>query len=422
MHADVVGHVAQHQGSEVGDPVVQEGPLMADDGLRDLVDGPLALIDALEQPERAPQFVLHVVPGLFGARLLLVQHSPVGGADAELGEPVVVEHDLVVVSLLHHEHVGEDVGRLVQAVAVAGLGVEALDDLEMVRHLVGGERHQAADLRVLMALELLQAVAHHHVRGRALEPEVLELQAQALGQGAGGHTRRVQGLDHRQRLVHLGPRVGPHVRDLLEGGAEQAVLVEVVDDRFSDLHGQLVGGRHVQLPEQVVVEIGGLREGVLDGRHLRHLGGPGAPLEATVVEVVLEELLDLDVLQGVVGLLPFLRHLLLLDLLRGQRLLDRYLLEERVLHHLLLQHLGQLEGGEGEQLDGLLERGGEDQALREARREPELLLHGQGLHLGQPGALSPVRRGGIPRRDRPDAPPGRRRARAAFRIETHCRP
>src|SRR6266702_2975509 len=29
-------------------------------------------------------------------------------------------------------------------------------------------------------------------------PEVLELQAQALGQGAGGHTRRVQGLDHRQ--------------------------------------------------------------------------------------------------------------------------------------------------------------------------------------------------------------------------------
>src|SRR2546428_3732834 len=40
----------------------------------------LALVDALQQPERASQLVLDVVPGLFGA-LPLVQQSLVGGRE-----------------------------------------------------------------------------------------------------------------------------------------------------------------------------------------------------------------------------------------------------------------------------------------------------------------------------------------------------
>ena len=130
---------------------------------------------------------------------------------------------------------------------------------------------------------------------------------------------------------------------------------------------QLVGDRHVELPEQVVVEVGRLGEGVLDGRHLRDLGGARAPLVA-VVEVVLEELLDVDLLQGVVAL-----RLVLGLLLRRSRPRTaspgRDLLEQRVLHHLLLEDLGQLEGGEGQELDGLLERRGEDQPLGEAGAE-----------------------------------------------------
>ena len=37
----------------------------------------------------------------------MVEHAPVGGADAEAGQPVVVEDDLVLLALLHHEHVGQ---------------------------------------------------------------------------------------------------------------------------------------------------------------------------------------------------------------------------------------------------------------------------------------------------------------------------
>ena len=69
---------------------------------------------------------------------------------------------------------------LVGAVLQARLGVEALDDLEVVRDLVRGEAHLPPDLRVLVALELLHVVAHHDVGGRALQAQVLELQAQAL--------------------------------------------------------------------------------------------------------------------------------------------------------------------------------------------------------------------------------------------------
>ena len=112
-----------------------------------------------------------------------------------------------------------------------------------------------ADLGVLVALELLQVVAHHQVGGRALEPEVPELQAQALGEVARGHPRGVEGLHERQRLLHLLQGVGPHVGDLLEGRAQHAVLVEVLDDGVADLQQQLVGDRHVELPEQVVVEV-----------------------------------------------------------------------------------------------------------------------------------------------------------------------
>jgi hypothetical protein len=51
VHADVGGHVAQHQGPQVRDPVVEEGALVADDRVRDLVDRALALVDTLQEPQ-----------------------------------------------------------------------------------------------------------------------------------------------------------------------------------------------------------------------------------------------------------------------------------------------------------------------------------------------------------------------------------
>ena len=59
--------------------------------------------------------------------------------------------------------------------------------------------------------------------------------------------------------------------------------------------------------------------------------------------------------------------------------------EQRVLHHLLLQHLGQLQCRQGQELDGLLEGRREDEPLGEALREAQLLLKGHASASGGSG-------------------------------------
>ena len=73
VHADVVGHVAQHQWPQVLDAVVHEVALEVDDAGRDLVDGLLALLNRLDEPQRRPELVLHVgacFVGVVGGALL----------------------------------------------------------------------------------------------------------------------------------------------------------------------------------------------------------------------------------------------------------------------------------------------------------------------------------------------------------------
>ena len=88
VHADVVGDVAQHERTQVLDPVIEELALEVDDAGRDLVDRLLALIDRLDQPQRRAELVLDV-----GARLVarlaaaLVEQPAVDRADAQLRQP-----------------------------------------------------------------------------------------------------------------------------------------------------------------------------------------------------------------------------------------------------------------------------------------------------------------------------------------------
>ena len=53
-----------------------------------------------------------------------------------------------------------------------------------------------------------------------------------------------------QRLLDLLHRIGPEVRDLVHGGAQQAVRVQVLDDGVADLERELVGDGHVELPHR----------------------------------------------------------------------------------------------------------------------------------------------------------------------------
>src|SRR5262245_16336513 len=68
VHPDVVGDVAQHERPEVLDTLVEELPLVAHDRVGDLVDRPLALVEALDEPDRRAHLVLEVRRGLLADR------------------------------------------------------------------------------------------------------------------------------------------------------------------------------------------------------------------------------------------------------------------------------------------------------------------------------------------------------------------
>ena len=66
VHFDVFRHVPQHQRLKVSNAFVQEVLLKVDDAVGDPVDGPLPLMNALDQPSRGLELVLDI---LFGAVL-----------------------------------------------------------------------------------------------------------------------------------------------------------------------------------------------------------------------------------------------------------------------------------------------------------------------------------------------------------------
>ena len=80
----------------------------------------------------------------------------------------------------------------------------------------------------------------------------LHLQQQTLLQSPRSDPRRIEGSDDRERTMHLFVSGTGRPGDLLIGGAQQTVLVEVADDELAHRH-QLVRDREeVELPQQVV--------------------------------------------------------------------------------------------------------------------------------------------------------------------------
>ena len=88
----------------------------------------------------------------------------------------------------------------------------------------------ARDLRHLVVLEQAQVLGDDLLGRRALEPEVPELQPQALLQVARGDANRIERLHVLQRALDVGDRPLPHRRDLLDRRDQVAVVVEVADD------------------------------------------------------------------------------------------------------------------------------------------------------------------------------------------------
>jgi hypothetical protein len=124
VDADLVGDLLHLQRLDVLGALVEERPLMLDDGLRHLLQGATALLDRLQQPLRRLDLALQVLLGLRVGALVAVQLD-VAAADVDVRHPVVHQADRVLTLLgALDDDVRHDVGDVLGGELRAGPRVQ----------------------------------------------------------------------------------------------------------------------------------------------------------------------------------------------------------------------------------------------------------------------------------------------------------
>ena len=226
------------------------------------------------------------------------------------------------------------------------------------------------ELGHLVVLQQPQVLGDDLLGGRALLAEVAQLQPEALLEVAGGHADRVEPLHHPQRLLDLVGRPLAHRRDLVDRRHQVPVVVEVADDGVADRPRRVVGRLQRELPLEVIGERRRRRQRVLDRRQFLDLvlrPRAVARRRGSRRRSTRSRCRPSSSAFGAAGR----RRPPPCRARRPRRLLvlGRHLLEHGVLDHLLVEQVRQFEGRHRQQLDGLLQRGRQDQLLDELRVE-----------------------------------------------------
>ena len=204
----------------------------------------------------------------------------------------------------------------------------------------------------------------------------MELEQQTFLEIPGRDADRVKSLHQSQGALHVGRGPRAHQGDVVERRHHVAVVIEIPDDGRPDVPEALIIGEHGQLPVQVIRQRTGRRQRVFKRGQLFDFLGDSRAIP--VVEVLPEEVRVVGVVPGVLLLGRGWRFGVRLLTLRRRvgllKLFGRNLLEQRVLDDLLIQQIDQLQRRHGQQLDGLLQRGGEDEFLGELELEVEFVL------------------------------------------------
>ena len=186
------------------------------------------------------------------------------------------------------------------------------------------------------------------MRQRVLPIQRAKLHQQAFAQVARSHAQRIELLHHRQGFLDVFHRVLSVLRNFLERGAQVTVLIEVADDRFGDLAHHIVANRHAHLPGEMFGET--LRRGkkLVKGRPLDGFCFAALRIAAAAVEVLIEKRSDIEILEGTGGLdlgnffgFRFQEGFVAV-VFRGDAFFGQFL-QHRVLDHLLIDHLPELE-------------------------------------------------------------------------------
>jgi hypothetical protein len=307
VDADDFGDLIHGEGLEVGDAVVKEVALALYNFGGDVVDGLLALVEALDEEFSGADFFFEVFFE-FGVVAVVGEEVFVGVADAQAGNGFVVHDDDPVVTVFLDAEFGlDDVLFVVGAEAGAGTGLKGGDELGGLLDAVEGDFEGAGDFLVFFAAEFGEVVGDDFGFDFFAFAEAAELNEETFAQVAGGDADGVKGLDEVEGFLGRGVGNLGGLGDFFEGDGEVAGVVEVADDFVPGALELDVVGRKGELLAEVVGEVGGFDLGVEE--ELAAFGGFGAVAGGGVVLgvvvapvfVVAAEFFEFAIPFGVVG-------------------------------------------------------------------------------------------------------------------------
>jgi hypothetical protein len=253
MHADLLGDSLQVQGAQVRDAVAEEPVLPTHDFRGDLQDRLGALVERAGEPGRVLQALAQ--EGLLGVSACrrgdagivgLVHEHPRQGVGIELDHEAAVRgcpHDHV-----RHEHVDRHC-----AEGASGLRFEGAELGQHLGEVLVVDAAQALQARQVPLRDEVEAGDERRHRG--IEAVALaKLERETLSKVARTNSRRVEGLDQREHLLHLGQRRTEPLRELVERLDAVARLVDRVDQVAADEPLARVTGCQVELVLEMLGE------------------------------------------------------------------------------------------------------------------------------------------------------------------------
>src|SRR5436305_6417638 len=161
MHADFFGHLLDHHRLQVIDTSFQKILLAGNYRVAVLGDGPLPLLNILDELDGALVALFDVIARVLVVDTVASDQLLVGRIEPKLGHILVVHDDQPLVAVLHECDVRLDQPWLDYVVAKSGAGIERADVFQ--RLLTGFDRapNSFADFLVLLVLQAAQVLVHY---------------------------------------------------------------------------------------------------------------------------------------------------------------------------------------------------------------------------------------------------------------------
>src|SRR5579864_1168190 len=218
MHADFFSHLLDHHGLQLIDALFQKILLARNDGITDLHDGLLALLDILDELDGALVALFDVIAGVLVVGVL-GQEPLIGRIQAKLWYVFIVHQTEPLIAMLDESDVRLNQSRGGLVVALPRTRIERLDELQRRRNRFQRTTDRFGNFLVLFHLHGAQMLVNDGDRVgenlggaipvfllRMLLLDVAQLIEQALTQVAACYPRWIQLTDQLERFVQLSER------------------------------------------------------------------------------------------------------------------------------------------------------------------------------------------------------------------------